>query len=276
MSFTPLKEPWIYDEIIMKGDMSTSVFGVDIYENPHLTKEAIEEFDRSLTSEEREARIHGKWLHLQGLVYKEFDPRIHIVQQFKVPPDYTGYCAIDTHPRTEQAVLFGAVDESNRIFFTHETFSHGRPEEIADWVIWHHLKQYPITTVLIDPSSQGDKNRGDSTYEIISKKLWKYKIGIELGSKDLDGGILQVKNFLKSRNNLASMFVFETLQRTIYEFGHYIWDDWKQKSEKTDKQKPRDKDDHMLENIRRILLLPPINIKKMYGNKMQRPQVGVL
>ena len=44
MSFTPLKEPWIYDELIAKNDPSVSVYGVNIRENPHLSEAAIKEF----------------------------------------------------------------------------------------------------------------------------------------------------------------------------------------------------------------------------------------
>jgi hypothetical protein len=278
MSFTPLKEPWIYDEIITKGDPAVAAYGVNITENPYLSKEAIDEFEKSLTEEEKESRIKGQWLHLQGLVYKEFDARIHLVQPFKIPKHWTGYCAIDCHPRTEQAITFAAVDEGERVYITHEQFSHISPEEIAEWVISHHVSTYPLSGgVLIDPSSQGDKNRGNSTYEIISQKLWKFKIGLELGSKDLDGGILQVKRFLKSPSNQSSLFMFDNLIRTIYEFTHYIWSDWrKSEVERGSKQKPKDKDDHMLENIRRICLLPPRFLNALYSKPIIQNKAGIL
>jgi len=278
MSFTPLKEPWIYDELITKGDPAVAAYGVNITENPYLTKDAIAEFERSLTDEEKEARIKGQWLHLQGLVYKEFDPKTHLVQPFKVPAHWTGYCAIDTHPRTEQAVTFAAVDEGERVFITHEVFSHAAPEEVAEWIISHHINKYKLTGgVLIEPGSQGDKNRGDSTYDIIAQKLWKFKIGLELGSKDLDGGILQVKRFLKSPNNIPSLFIFDNLDRTYYEFTHYLWGDWrKSEVDRGAKQKPKDKDDHMLENIRRICLLPPRYLKTYYSKPVIQNKAGIL
>jgi len=53
MSFTPLKEPWIYDELITKGDPAVAAYGVNITENPYLTKDAIAEFERSLTDERK-------------------------------------------------------------------------------------------------------------------------------------------------------------------------------------------------------------------------------
>lgn len=277
MSFTPLKEPWIYDELVTNPDPSIATFGVEIHDNPHISKEAIHEFEKSLTEDEREARIKGKWLHLQGLVYKEFDPKIHLVRPFKVPTHYTGYAAVDTHPRTEQAVSFCAVSEAERVFNTHEVFRHGTPEDVADWLISHHHNVYKLTGgVLIDPSSQGDKNRGDSTYEIIASKLWKHQIPIELGSKDLDGGVLQVKRYLMSPNNIPSLFFFDNLERVRYELTHYIWGEWrKSENDKTSKQKPRDKDDHMLENIRRICLIPPRYLKAMYGGDLMQSTEGI-
>jgi len=67
-----------------------------------------------------------------------------------------------------------------------------------------------------------------------------------------------VQEALMGINRMPSLFVFPHCERTIYEFGHYIWDDWRRGAakERTAKQKPRSKDDHMLENLRRLLLLP--------------------
>jgi len=55
------------------------------------------------------------------------------------------------------------------------------------------------------------------------------------------------------------LYVFDTCPRTIYEFEHLRWDEWQGKiAEKKDqKEKTIDKDDHMIENIGRILIQEP-------------------
>jgi len=52
---------------------------VDMRDNTHLSEADILQFEKTLTEEEKEARIHGKFMHLTGLVYKDFDPDIHII-----------------------------------------------------------------------------------------------------------------------------------------------------------------------------------------------------
>ena len=48
-AFTPLKEPWIYDEIVTNPDPAYYFIQVDTLDNPHLSLAAIEEFKKSLT-----------------------------------------------------------------------------------------------------------------------------------------------------------------------------------------------------------------------------------
>jgi len=55
------------------------------------------------------------------------------------------------------------------------------------------------------------------------------------------------------------VYVFSTCTRTIYEMEHYQWDDWSGKlaDRRGEKQTPIDKDDHMIENLGRFLILEP-------------------
>lgn len=254
-SFTPLKEPWIYDEIVTNPDPAYFFVQVDTLDNPHLSHSAIEEFKKSLTPEEQEARLRGGWLFLQGLVYKDFDPNVHVKDDFEIPNDWSVYVAIDTHPRTEQAILFLAVDKRDNYYVCHEVYQFGTPEEIVDWITTFHKKVHEIDGVIVEPASQGDQNRGESTFDIIEQGVGKLGVWLELGSKDLAGGILKVKDCLRSRNSQPSLFVFRSCSRTLYEFGRYVWDEWRMEG-KDAKQRPKDKDDHMMENLRRLIQHP--------------------
>ncbi len=256
MSMTPLKEPWIFDEVVNSKENVLSLT-VDIRENPYLSEEAIVKFEAVLTDDEKESRLHGKWQHLQGLVYKEFDRGLHVIEPFKLTHRFTYFAAIDFHPRTEHAVILVAVDKRNNMYVVDEIFAHGTAEDIASWIITWHRKNM-LDTVLIDALSKGDSNRGKTTFDIISDLLWLHQILLETGSKDLDSGVREVQDALLGPNKMPSLFVFPHCERTIFEFTHYIWADWKRgiAQERTAKQTPRSKDDHMLENIRRLLLLP--------------------
>lgn len=53
--------------------------------------------------------------------------------------------------------------------------------------------------------------------------------------------------------------MFKNCERHIWEMEHYRWDEWRGKTrgEKTPKEKPVDKDDHMIENLGRFLMSNP-------------------
>lgn len=258
-SMTPLKEPWISDEIANNPDPAYFSITMSSYDNPHVDPTALDDFFSTLTDEERETRRDGKFLHLQGLIFKEFDKQTHVVEPFVPDRQYTVYVSIDTHPRTEQAVVFAAVDRKERVYVFKELFRHGTPEEVAGWIAAFHRDVHPVRLALIDPSSQGDSNRGDSTFDLISRRLRDEGVPLDFGSKDLSGGIAIMHEYFRSRNGQASLFVTEDCTRTLWELQRYVWEDWKggNAQSKTELNKPRDRDDHLIECTRRILQLPP-------------------
>jgi len=269
-AMTPLKEPWIANELVNKVDKTIKVHVLRTYDNPHIDQEAARKFASKLSDEEKETRIEGKFLHLQGLVFKTFKQATHVIEPFDIPKHWTCYVGIDTHPRTPQALLFMMVDPRSNVYAIHEVFEHGTPEEIVDWIVNFHEKIHKVHAAIIEPGSKGDKNRGDSTFEIIRKGLNAEDIPLIEGSKDLAGGILQVRQVLVTQNGKPAFFVFDHCERLIFEFQNYVWDDWKQtgNSAKSEKQKPLDKDDHLLECARRIIQHPaeyvnPQNIKRL-------------
>jgi hypothetical protein len=111
---------------------------------------------------------------------------------------------------------------------------------------------------IIDPSSQGDQNRGDSTADVIMRHLGAAGIPLDFGSKDLSGGILLMQEAFMSRNRIPSLFICENCTRAIWELQRYTWSEWSPGtgSTKGEKNKPVDRDDHEIECTRRLVQLP--------------------
>jgi len=80
------------------------------------------------------------------------------------------------------------------------------------------------------------------------------------GSKDIQRRIMKTNEEFES----GTLFVFSNLKHTLYELNNYVWDDFKGPSnyEKTPKQKPKDKDDHFMEAMTRIVVEDPIFLLK--------------
>ena len=257
MMMTPLKEPWISNELVNSSDPSIRVVEMDSYANPHVPKSAIDDFAKNLNEDEIATRIHGKFLHLQGLVFKEFKKETHVIEPLAIiPHDWTCYVAIDTHPRTPQALLFVVVDNRNQIYCVHEIFQHGTPEEVAEWVIKYHKDTRKVYMAVMEPASSGDAARGDTTFMIIQRKLLAEGIQVTLGSKDLAGGILMMRQVLKTPNGRPALFVYNTLKELVFEFLNYVWKEMKRPDGRSESQKPSDERDHLIEDLRRLVQLP--------------------
>ena len=256
-TLTPLKEPWIQDEIVDDPSPMNAIVTVDIRDNPFMSEQAILDFESKLTDDEKESRIHGKFFHLQGLVFKEWSEK-NIVADFIPKSGWTCYAGVDTHPRTEQAIGFFAVDPRGNIFLVHESFKHGGPEDVADRIIDFHETIHKIDTVIIEPGSKIASPQGESMFSIIERRLGAKAINLELGSKDLESGILLMAEAIKSQNGISSLYVCKRCVRFLWEIKHYIWAGWKGRTAdgRQERQRPQDKDDHFMELTRRMIQIP--------------------
>jgi len=271
-SMTPLKEPWIYDQIVLRSETDESVFFVIsemrdnlIHERDWygkkvicgaLKEEDIVRFEADLTDDEKEARIRGRFAHLSGLVYKEFDSNLHKIRWFKPPHGWTWYEAIDPHPRKEKAVTIMAIAPDDTKYVVDEIWSKGLIKDIAKAIL-QKRKDYnyvPVFT-LIDPLAVTPDPITGTTIkdEFVSES--NRQILPQVGSKDRNRGIDLLKKELTIRNSDKSgIYVMENCQRTINEFGHYIWAEIDEIENVKGKDEPKKMYDDMLENIHRLLI----------------------
>ncbi len=254
---TLLDEPWIDREIIKKmgedGKPDNSIFWVDgtIYDNIGygITAEGVEEFKNKLNEGETQTRIYGKPEYLQGIIYSDFTRRTHLFPHFKIPLNWMIDIAIDIHPRERQAVLFLATDPREDRYICDEIWEHGDGTSIGDAIVRKvNQNSYRVNRIVIDPLSKGDSNNPETTYKKVFNALAAHDLSLETATKDLDAGILSVKEHLMGPNNKPSLFLLDNCMYTLFEIEGYMWD-------KKRPGKPLDKDDHMMENLYRLCLL---------------------
>lgn len=260
---TLLKEAWVDREVIKavtpEGNPDTSVFNInaDISVNIGygLTQEGVDQFAKALTDEEKDARLRGIPSYLSGLVYPQFSRRLHLKKRFPIPLDWPVDISIDIHPREKQAVLFVATDQRGYRYACFEIWEHGDGtyigEQIVRIVTSNALR---VNRILIDPLSKADSNVDkdeayiveNSTFNKVERVLASHGLPLECAVKAKTSGILEVRKHLIGPNNEPSIFFFDDLKRTIFEIEGYMYDD---------NGNPADVDDHMMENLYRILLL---------------------
>lgn len=262
-TLTALTEPWISDMFIPRGGRVENVEFLDrgqfwmirgsMWDNPTLSKEAIDMYIATLSKEEIQCRIEGIPLERVGLVYKEFEYDRHVLAQLpagwaswtKPPTNWPIYLAIDPHPQTPHAVLACTVSPLGQVIFFAEIFKHCTIRELCSMMSML-FQQNQILTCVCDPLAYvNDPITGGNMADEFARWGWV----VDKATKALQQGILRVKDDLTQPNRI---YLSPYLEETLWEIQRYCWD---QKEGR--ENKPVDKDDHMMENLYRLLLDEP-------------------
>lgn len=231
---TLLKEAWIHREVVRAkladGSPDMSVFNIngDIYSNVGygLTREGIEQFAKTLTDDEKQARLLGKPSYMSSLVFPRFDIHTHVRDRFKIPLDALVDIQIDFHPSKKWAVVFLATLKSGFKYVCDEIWDKGNPKYIAEEIIRRiNDRHYDrINTVEIDPLAKGGTDNEIDVFSIIADTLAAYNIPLGTASKDKDVGISIVNNLLMSENEMPALYFFKDCVKTIEQTENLMYD----------------------------------------------------
>lgn len=275
---TPILEAWIddmfqpdgstradrpegfeYEREINGCKVLTWMITGSMHDNPHLGENAKANFIASLREEDIESRIHGRPKLYAGCIYREFDDSLHIYYDlphgwfnFNDPPrDYCTYVATDTHPKTPHATLFAAVSPNNHVYWWAELFEHPELTEYCKRIYEVLAGRWPHRYLL----EQAAYNKEATSDQTISDYFVNAGLPVERAPKDLMFGIMKVKDELMRRDArltkngkpIAIHHFAPHLRETLREIGRYVWNP-------NGSGKPVDKDDHMMENLYRMML----------------------
>jgi hypothetical protein len=166
---------------------------------------------------------------------------------FEPPADYTIRTAWDVHgARKPQACLFVATGPDGTVFVYDELYNEPLIKPNAK-AVKRKLENRFCATYLIDPRAL-IVNPVTETADVLDA-LAEEDLYYEPGSKDMISGISAVKEKLSERHSASSLptiYFSPNLTRTLFEFTHYVYD--------IEKNEPKDKDDDMMENLRRLVL----------------------
>lgn len=114
MAFTPLGDhaPWLHAEFVAGDRRDVRVISGAQHENPHLTRQALEDFEAGVdfTQEELEARKYGRWGFLSHRAFPMFDPAVHVIDHYLPPLSMPVRMACDPANRRPFFFLWGAYD----------------------------------------------------------------------------------------------------------------------------------------------------------------------
>ena len=268
-TLTPLSEAWIKDEIYDKSKegSDTESFFFDTKNNPHISAEGWQSFIESLDEVEKEARIMGKWVHLKGLVYPEFSAKMfseggHLIEPPSmewIAENASVYLMIDPHSRQPQTAVFMLADNRGRWLVWDEIFLKCLIPDfckmIQDKLSYIDAKgvarRLPVETAVIDPIAFNQDPVDGSNW---AQAFIDNGINVLPASKQREFATVQTRKAIKDRKLLFS----NKCSRTVWEIQHYVYDEWKNKGTRNEKERPVDKDDHCMECLGRGVVMEPV------------------
>jgi len=237
--------------------------------------------------DDKQARIFGKFQHLTGLIFKSYSPIVHEIEPFEIK--FEDFCVVemfDCHPRTNDALLWMAIDRQGRKILCDEMWESYDGVDTLVAKIREKADRYRIVKRLLEPAAWNTDKHTQSNF---FSELYTRGLVYEQASKERTLAIRRTKQALHyiyqngQYQKPPELYVFKTLMRTRWEFTHWKWSNWSSKMAETKDPKgvPEDKDDHMMENVGRGLLanvpfieyIPPVVEQHL---ERQREQAAVL
>lgn len=266
ITMTPVEGmTWVFDDIYEPGIVgqreSTEVITVDMTENPYLSRDEIQFIVGGLDAEEREARVHGKFVQLGGLIYKEFSPEKHVIKSnsLTIPPEGIVVASLDAGYNNPTAWLWHYVTSDGNLFTFKEHYASGM-------VIREHAQRVHLINKEIgrnpdyyigDPSIRNTGPNGTS----IQQEYGNYGIHISLGNNDVRAGILRVAGYMRDRPEVGPAWkVTANCSALISELLKYRWKTYANKrliNQNNLMEEPHKKNDHACDSLRYFVMSRP-------------------
>lgn len=307
---TPIVGAWMYNEFkkAEQGDDLRWCIFVDTEENAfnlgegdlELGKKRIRDFASTLLDDEKESRLHGKFLQLRGLIFKEWDRKIHLLPEFQIPAQWPIYESIDNHSQKPWAVSWMCVAPNGCKILLRSGLYEGTIEDVANSILLERTflntsnKTKPnIIKTLIDNSASvplWQKSNMDRTDRRVSvREELEHYIGprsggppVTVAPKNVSQKIQIFRQWLRPKQTETSLkcefyaFDIEENAKFIEEIESYQWDTKKGGLFKGLKDQPVKTNDDILDTIMQVALTMPKHVENAVApttiKTMERPK----
>ena len=263
MSMTPLLGfTWVYHKYYSpivehnQPNPSVDVFLGSTENNPHVSKEILDEITEGLSAEEKSARRHGRFMAASGLVYPSFGKHLVIPPIDAARVAVPVFNAMDHGLRHPTVFLYAYVDQEGRLIVFHEYYEAERTipqhvETIRKWERATGIEQRLVYSIG-DPAIEQRTPSGLSVRSMYSQE--GYYLG--LGNNDVAAGINKTRSYIER----MGVFITEDCPNLISELYGYRWDTYAtRKANETKKQqdKPRKLKDDACDTLRYLIMSRP-------------------
>ena len=229
-------------------------------ENPFLPKERIEQARVSLTADAFATEYEADFRKFYGLVYKEFQREVHVIEPFTIPDGWQWYRSLDFGSTNPTVCLWVAVDNDDNWFITDEHYQTGQTIDFHAGVINSKSQRNVVATY-------GDPSGAQLITEFAQRGIYITPANKETGTnfnswvrfgiekvaerlKQVPGRV--VSNLPTSGVAMPSLYVFSTCSNTIKEFETYRWKEKSvtQAQDLNEPDVPEKANDHAMDALR--------------------------
>jgi phage terminase large subunit-like protein len=248
ITMTPLKGlTWVYEDVYQasQADPDIASWTISLLENKYISQESKDRFIAHLTPDMIARRVAGQFLRLEGAVFKEFDPNIHVIEPFPIPYYWRKIRIVDfgyAEPFVCQWIVQG---QDGELYVYQEHYQnqtllkeHARIIKEKDMQGLEEGTKNPyIETTVADHDAQG------------RAELEEQGIFTTAAIKDIEIGIEKVNmRFAIMPNGKAGLYIFNTCKNTIREVTRLHYQEMKEN--KNVPEIPVDKDNHTTDTLR--------------------------
>ena len=147
----------------------------------------------NLPEKERKALKYGDWDIYDGMFFKEFKRRLHVIEPFEIPKEWNKYIAID-YGLDMFAVVFVAIDTRGNAYVYNEIYKDNLIVSEACQTLKSYMRKDKYKAIYA-PRDLWNRNRdtGKSTAEL----FYEGGVNLTLASSDRKAGWLNVKEWIK-------------------------------------------------------------------------------
>lgn len=304
-AMTPVDEnsAWIFDELYTAADgdpdapKRSDVFQVtgtkaDSFYDP----EKLAVMEATLDDDEKEARIYGRFRHLIGRVYKEYDRDVHVLsgealenaKKLIVDPHVPKGMVVDPHDKRPFAIAWFYVDAEGAIVFFKEW-----PTDLhSDWKTCTYGPQDYVTHIQAEEEKEGikpviwrlmDPNFGRSrkitSTETLEDQMCRFGLPFDTRIDDsIPDGHLAVKDLLRydrtkpivAGMNQPHFYCTPNCINIDWSFEHYCWMESRRSDGRGVREKPGEIGKDFMDVVRYAALFHPGYFDPETLNRPQR------
>lgn len=179
--------------------------------NDTINPDFVRQIEANELTELIETRLTGAFAFYQGQIYKDFNPKLHVIEPITIPPQWTVFRGIDLGWSHCTACVWIARDHENKFYVFREYLQ-------SQTYIEAHVKS--INEGWDKFLCQGGTWIDSANAQVVAE-MELHGLNARPAVKDVKAGIGTIQSLLRERR----LFIFNNCENLIRQMRTYVWDD---------------------------------------------------